>query len=113
MNTYIIVILIIIFLIFILFIYLLKEKIKVLEQKIISDFKEKNNQIPSIYEVTKNYLNKHDEIFKESIRLKKIEFSENTIYTELSEKIHTYTLIHNEINFIFRVCNKHQKLNKN
>jgi len=75
-------------------------------------FKEKNNLIPSIFEVTKKYLNKHDEIFKESIRLKKQDFSENNFYNTLIKKMHTNKLIHNELNFIFRVCNKNHKLNK-
>lgn len=101
-----------IFLLFILFIYFLKIKIEKFEAKIIQQFKEKTNQIPSIYEVTKKYLNKHDEIFKESIRLKKKDFSENNFYTKLDEKLNTNKLIHKEIDFIFRVCNKHPKLNR-
>ena len=98
--------LILIFILFLIFIYLLKIKIEVLEAKILMQFKEKNNLIPSIFEVTKKYLNKHDEIFKESIRLKKQDFSENNFYNTLIKKMHTNKLIHNELNFIFRVCNK-------
>ncbi len=103
----------IIFILFLIFMYLLKIKIETLELKILKQFKEKNNQIPSIYEVTKKYLNKHDEIFKESIRLKKQDFSENNFYNTLIRKIHTNKLIHNELNFIFRICNKSNKLSKN
>ncbi|MFK7779674.1 MAG: LemA family protein [Candidatus Gracilibacteria bacterium] len=112
MIYYLIYGLIFIFLLFIIFIYLLNIKIKKLEIKILKQFKEKNNQIPSIYEATKKYLNKHDEIFKESIRLKKKDFSENNFYDKLIKKLDTNKLIHNELNFIFRVCNKHPKLNK-
>jgi hypothetical protein len=103
---------ILVFLIFFIFIYLLKIKIEKFEGKIIKQFKEKTNQIPSIYEVTNKYLNKHDEIFKEAIRLKKKDFSENNFYCSLIEKLNTNELIHNELNFIFRVCNKNPKLNK-
>jgi hypothetical protein len=93
--------------------YLLKIKIEKFEYNILQLFKEKNNQIPSIFEVTKNYLNKHNEIFNELLNLKKIDFSENSFYTKLTDKTNTYKKIHNELNFIFKVCNKHPKLNKN
>ncbi|MBT3853438.1 hypothetical protein HOF65_05725 [bacterium] len=100
------------FILFIIFLILLKLKIEKFELKIINQFKAKNNTIASIYEITKKYLNKHDEIFKESLYLKKKDFSENSFYSRLNEKLKTYELIHNELNFIFRVCNKHPKLSK-
>ena len=112
MIYYIIWILLILFIFYIVFLYLLKSKIEKFEIKIIKQFKEKNNQIPSIYEITRKYLNKHDEIFKEALKLKKRDFWENGFYNKLSQKLNTYKLIHNELNFIFKVCNKHQKLNK-
>ncbi len=112
MNYYILIILLSLFSFFLIFLFLLKQKIKILEKKIIIQFKEKNNQIPSIYESTKNYLNKHDEIFKEILILKKKDFSENLFYNTLIEKTKTYKQIHNELNFIFRVCNSHPKINK-
>ena len=104
---------IIIYILFLALIYLYKLKIEKLEKKIIYLFKERNNQIPSIYEVTRNYLNKHNEIFKHSIILKKRDFLEDSFYSELIEKTNTYKKIHNELNFIFKVCNKNQKLDKN
>jgi len=102
----------IIFLLFLIFIFLLKIRIELLEAKILKQFKEKNNQIPSIFEITKKYLNKHNEIFKESIKLKKQDFSENNFYNTLIRKMHTNKLIHNELNFIFRICSKNHKLNQ-
>ena len=101
-----------IFSLFILFLYLLKIKILKLENKIIYLFKEKTNQIPSIYEITKDYLNKHEEIFQEILILKKKDYSENTYYNTLIEKTNTYKLIHNELDFIFRVCNTNPKIEK-
>ena len=112
MTYYIIGILILIFIFFIVFMYLLESKIEMFELKIIKQFKEKNNQIPSIYEVTKQYLNKHEQIFEEAIRLKKKDFWENSFYNKIEQKLNTYKLIHNELNFIFKVCNKQPKLNK-
>ena len=84
------------YLLFIIYIYLLRIKIDKFEKKIIYIFKEKNNQIPSIYEVTKSYLNKHDEIFNELLSYKKIDISENNFYSNLVEKANTYKNIHNE-----------------
>ena len=111
MTIYII-IFFVFFLIFLIFLFLLKLKIDFLEKKIISKFSEKNNQIPSIFDITKKYLNKHDEIFKEILKLRKNEFLQNYNNFWLKENIYIYTLIHNELNFIFRVCLKHNKLNK-
>lgn len=112
MTYYIILILSFFYVFFIVFLYLLEKKINIFEKEILQDFKEKNNQIPSIYEITEKYLNKHNEIFKEILQLKKKDFAENNIYWKLIEKSNINTLIHNEFNFIFRVCNKNQKLNK-
>ncbi len=113
MIYYIIWILAIIYIWFIVFIYLLSTKIDKLEQNILAIFNRKNNQIPSIYEVTKDYLMKHNDIFHELIILKKQDFAENNFYSKLAEKTNTYKRIHNELNFVFKVCNKHQKINKN
>lgn len=110
---YYIIWILIIYIFFIAFIYLVKAKLEKLERNIIEVFNRKNNQIPSIYEVTKDYLIKHSDIFKELIILKKKDFSENTQYTKLIEKTNTYKGIHNELNFVFKVCNKHPKINKN
>jgi hypothetical protein len=44
--------------------------------------------------------------------LKQKDFSENLFCNTLIWKSKTYKLIHNELNFIFRVCNKHPKINK-
>jgi uncharacterized protein YoxC len=67
----------ILFLIFIVFLFILMKKINKLEKLILVKFKEKNNQITSLYECTKPYLNKHNEIFRESLILKQKDFSEN------------------------------------
>jgi len=113
MHYYILLTALSLYIIFIIFLYLLNLKIDKFETIIIENFKEKNNQIPSIYEVTSKYLTKHDEIFKEILKLRKTEFVENSFYSKLIQKIKTNKLIHNELNFIFRICNKHPKLDIN
>jgi len=96
-----------------MYLCLLKIKIDKFERQILKKFKEKNNQIPSLFEITKKYLYKHENIFKESLLLKKKDIAENSFYTNLIEKSNTYKKIHYELNFIFKICNKNQKLNKN
>ena len=99
--------------IFYILIFLLKIKIEKLEKKIINLFNEKNSFIPSIYEISKWVFMKHEEIFIEILKLKKINFLENNNNNKLFEIIKTQILIHNELNFIFKIFNKYPKLNKN
>ena len=91
---------------------LLKIKVESFERQISSTFRERNNLIPSIFEVSKNKVVKHNEIFAETLKLRKVDFVENSLWIPLPDIIRTQTLIHNELNFIFRICNKHNKLLK-
>jgi len=98
---------------YILFLLFIKNKISKLEKFILQKFKEKNNLIPSIYEVTKKHINKHEEIFNEILILKNKDYSESLYLFNLLERSRTYKLIHKEFDFILRVCSKHNKLEKN
>ena len=89
-----------------------KIKLDRFEKEINNVFRQRNNLIPSIFEVSKNKIIKHEDIFAEALKLRKIDFVENSLWMSLSEIIRTQTLIHNELNFIFRICNKHNKLLK-
>ncbi len=97
----------------VVFLYFFGKKLERLEWNIISMFRSRTDTIPGIYEVSKEFLSKHEDIYKEALRLKKVEFS----LLERSKTLHnilgTESLIHHEINFIFRVCNKHPKLIRN
>lgn len=106
----IIILVIILVIIFNVFLILFDKKLKILEKQIILLFEKRTNLVPSLYEITKNYLTKHDEVFKEIIKLRKVEF--NNYNGSFMEKIHNETLIHHELNFIFKVANKHQKIQK-
>jgi hypothetical protein len=68
--------------------------------------------IPSIFEISKHFLTKHEDIFKEIIILRKKEFNAKENNVSFPEFIQTETNLHHELNFIFRVCNQHQKLLK-
>lgn len=86
------------------------KKVQKLEKQIILLFEKRTHLVPSLYEVTKKYLNKHQEVFQEITHLRKIEFSN---YNEsFLQRIQTETLIHHELNFIFKVANQHQKIQK-
>lgn len=115
MNTWIILLGIIIFLLTggYVFLYFFQRKLHLLENTIISIFQTRSDILPGIYEISKEYLTKHNDIFRESLTLRKTEFSmiENGVW--LNEIIELESHIHHEINFIFKVCNKHPKLLKN
>ena len=114
MNFYIIWISILFFSIFLYYIFLkyIENKIFNLEEKIKKLFLERSNFIPWVYEISNGFLNRHNEIFHEILNLRKIEFSQDANNLELVEIIETKKLIHHEINFIFKVCNKHNQLIK-
>ncbi len=100
---------IIIFLFF-LFLKYREYKITHLENSIKRLFLERTALIPAIYEISKPYLTKHDDIFNEVLKLRKREFAESAWNINLHWLLQTKKLIHHEINFIFMVCNKHQLL---
>lgn len=93
-----------------IFVFFLWLKLDSLEEKIILLFKKRNNQIVSIFQISKSYLGKTDDIFKEFFDLKRKDFWENSFNTNLNNKLNTYKKIHNEINFIFKVCEKNNKI---
>ena len=103
------------FLIFVfnIFLFLIGKKIDKLQEKILLSFKARTNLLPAIYEVSENYLIKHEEIFKEVLRLRKNEFFLNQNNERFESIIENESHIHHELNFIFNVCNKHMKLIRN
>ena len=113
MNYYIIFFAIIILIGVILFNYFLvvfDNKIKLLENQIILLFEKRTNLVPSLYEITKEFLSKHDEVFEQILNLRKVEFSN---YEEtFTQRIQNEIQIHHELNFIFKVINKHPKIQK-
>jgi len=96
-----------------LFTYVLWIKLDLHEKNIISIFNKRNNQVVSIFQISKLYLTKTDEIFNEFFNLKRKDFWENSFNTSLSNKLNTYKKIHNEIDFIFKVCEKNNKIQLN
>lgn len=93
-----------------IFLYLLNKKITKLEKIILKLFDDRKNLVPSLYEVTKKYLSKHDEVFSEILKLRKKSLTKDkeTFQKQVNDEIY----IHHELNFIFKVANKHQKIQK-
>lgn len=114
MNIPIIIICILVFLLVAgyIFLYVFHLQLQKLEKKILGMFRARTDTIPGIYELSKAFLTKHEDIFRESLRLRKSEFSilENT--PTLTQTLEIEWQIHHEINFVFKVCNKHPKLMK-
>jgi len=108
------IILTLLMIIFIFYVYLsyIKRKINSLEEKIQRQFLERTDLIPWLYEVSREHLTKHNEIFDEILELRKKEFAESTKYNNLHIVIKTKKIIHHEINFLFRIFNKHNGLIK-
>ncbi len=96
-----------------IFVFFLRKKIEKLENKIILLLKKRNYQIISIYSISKDILNRHNEIFSDFLELKRRDFFENTYNLDLRSKAITNQMLHNEIGFIFKICDKNKRFYKN
>ncbi len=92
--------------------YFLDYKIQMFESNMISLFQKRTDMIPWMYEISKKFITRHNEIFREALELRKQEFSLLTISKDLQAFIQVQEKIHHEINFIFQVCNKNPKVNR-
>jgi hypothetical protein len=95
-----------------LFVYFMWKKVISLEKTIITLFKIRTNQVVWIYQIAKDDLIKPEEIFKEFFELKRKDFWWDE-FARLEDKLITYRRIHNEINFIFKTCEKHKSIQTN
>lgn len=94
------------------FFLVLNYRILRFEKKILEVFTTRTDNISALYEVTKDTLQKHAEIFDEVLALRKKEFTLMNISHTLESCIELEKQIHHEINFIFQVCNKNPGLIK-
>jgi len=116
---YFIVIIVALVLIYLIRINSIKKHLNKQEIEITKHFNARTNLIPAIFEVTENTFLKHDKIFKDILQYRKKELYKYHIkkYTDNLENefiklIHIEKLIYHELNFIFKVSNKHPKLAK-
>lgn len=93
-----------------IFVVSFRNKLNNIENELQTHFKKRNTKIISLYYISKNFLNKHDDIFKNFIELKRKDFSEDILKFYFENKINTYKDFHKEINFIFKLCEMNWKI---
>ncbi len=113
MNTFIIIfsILFTILVFFYITILKLKANIETIENKLQKLLKTRADLIPSLYEISKDYLMKHGNVFEEIIKLRKVQFSLNEYDVSFLEFIKNEMAINHEIRFLYWICTKNKKLN--
>lgn len=88
-------------------------KLSKLEYMILQSFGKRTDIIPALYEITRDIIVKHDQVFAQSIWLRKQEFAKLALSDSLYHFIELEVSIHKELNFIYKVCSKHPKMMKN
>lgn len=96
-----------------LFLFLFNLKLLKLGKKIDILFHKKSQIIPALFEVSKEYIVKPEEIFSQILHLRLEIFSNHWLNKNFYDTIGLQQKIHKELDFIFRVCSKHPKLIKN
>lgn len=112
--SYLIIIFTILFAILIIFYFIIlsiNSKIKNNETSIQKLLKNRTDLIPWLYEISKNHLVKHSNIFEEILKLRKIQFSLNDYNVSFIEFIKNEMSINHEIRFLYWICSKNKKLN--
>ena len=104
-------VLIISILAYLFLIILYNSKLKLLEDRIKKLFEQRTDLIPSLFEVTRSYIDKHDMVFGDIVYLKKIEMFNASSY-DLPEFLALEAKIHHELNFIFKVLKPIKKIEK-
>lgn len=112
MYLIIFIIFLIIFFLYIIYVLFLRSKLDIIENNLQKNFKIRNSKVASLFYITQKYLNKHDEVFKEFIILRKKDFNETSLNFYFENKIDTYKKLHKELDFIFKVCEKNDILKR-
>jgi len=94
-------------------VYLFHSKLNNLEWKILNSFSRRTNILPGLFEITRDIIVKHDQVFAQSLTLRKEEFAKMAISDPLFKFMDLEVDLHKEINFIYKVCSKHPKMMKN
>ncbi len=95
-----------------IYFFLYQKQLEKKESDIRRIFISRSDTITSLFEVTKPYLERHDEIFQEILSLRKKELHITELSQSLLPLFEIESKIHHELNFIFQVCNTHPKLLK-
>jgi len=103
----------IIFLLFLGVLWLYQRSLNKLEYRILNSFSKRTNIIPGLFEITRDIIVKHDQVFAQSLSLRKEEFAKMSVSEPLSRFMELEVKLHKELNFIYKVCSKHPKMMKN
>ena len=98
------------FVIFNIFLYYLWRKINNLEKIISILFEKRLWIIPPLHDISQKYLVKHDNVFNSVLKLLKAKSTIDEFYVDFNEKLYAQSLIHHELDFLFKIFNKHEKL---
>lgn len=93
-------------------VYRINNRLKKYEYKIVQLFNKRTNLIPSLFDVTKKYITKHNDVFFQIMKFRKQNFS-NYEENDFLQIIKNELDIHNELNFIFRLTNSNPKIQLN
>lgn len=103
------------YLLFIVFYFVIikiyHNKIDAYQKKIKSLFTQRNNMIPTLFEVTKPYLENHNIVFRSILENRRIEILSNSFIDEW-EYLLLEAKIHKDLDFIFKLASKSPKLLK-
>jgi hypothetical protein len=113
MFTYLIISVVAILILFFAFLYWFQHRLNKLELSILSSFSNRTNIIPSLFEITRDVIVKHDQVFAQSLNLRKEEFAKMSVSEPLYSFMDLEVSLHKELNFIYKVCSKHPKMMKN
>ncbi len=94
-------------------VFLFNKKLNHLEFKILNAFSRRTNILPGLFEITREVIVKHDQVFAHSLTLRKEEFARMSISDPLFKFMDLEVDLHKEITFIHKVCMKHPKMIKN
>lgn len=78
-----------------------------------NSFSKRTNIIPALFEITRDVIVKHDQVFAKSLTLRKEEFARMSVSDPLYKYMDLEVDLHKELNFIYKVCSKHPKMMKN
>lgn len=83
------------------------------EKEIAHIFISRTDSVTGLYEVSKFFIERQQEVFAEILSLRKKEFALIELSSNIEAVYELESRIHHELNFIFQVCNTHPQLLKN
>lgn len=96
-----------------IFFWVFLDRLEKFERSIITLFSSRSDSLCQLYEVSRDDILKHEQIFQEVLELRKQEFMLSGMSHNIPTFLQLQSAIHHEINFIFQICNKNPKLLKN